>query len=459
MSKVSKILSYVLLLAIFSTCCFTLLSVETPSGADNQNDKMVNDSMIPKSSGYTITEKWNYTSSGIDDVKISLDGNYVAICQNTWNNLTLFHKDSNNTLWNTDIIPNSINSFDISADGKYISVGNTGSAYLFNNTEATPAWSKTFMWKFSTILYAPVQVAISGDGKYTAWVKGTALYLLDNTLKSSKWFYSGSSVINAADIGYNPIQNRYYIAIGDQAGNVTLFDDTSNVPLWWNETGNPINSLKISDDGSHILAKVGNDKVYFFDNTIEPSKSALWTYPAPNANYRNIDISADGKNVIIVEEPKVHYLNSTLTDPKQQEWEALSDNDIITEGAVSGDGKYILLGGSIGMINPDGVVELYNSTNKLPKAPDWKDTKLVPIDYVAINGFGNYFAFVEDYYILRFYHHDVPLPRAIAASSGGGGDDDDEEAAIPFGNYYLVFACVAIISLVVTMKRKVIFKA
>ena len=106
-----------------------------------------------------------------------------------------------------------------------------------------------------------------------------------------------------------------------------------------------------------------------------------------------------------------------------------------------------------------GFAKLYNSTKKLPKVEDWKETKGNDIPNVAINGFGNYFAFIEDTSVLHFYHHDVPLPRAIAARSGGGGGDDDAETpAVPFGNYYLVFACIAIISLAVVMKRKLSFK-
>jgi len=95
----------------------------------------------------------------------------------------------------------------------------------------------------------------------------------------------------------------------------------------------------------------------------------------------------------------------------------------------------------------------------LLKAPDWEDTIGPVIPNVAINGFGNYFALIEDDYVLHFYHHDVPLPKALAASSGdGNGDDDDDEAAIPFGNYYLVFAFITIISLIVIVKKKEIFK-
>jgi WD40 repeat protein len=40
---------------------------------------------------------------------------------------------------------------------------------------------------------------------------------------------------------------------------------------------------------------------------------------------------------------------------------------------------------------------------------------------------------------------------------GGGDDDDDDVSAIPFGNYYLPFMVISIISLVILTKRKIIF--
>ncbi len=54
----------------------------------------------------------------------------------------------------------------------------------------------------------------------------------------------------------------------------------------------------------------------------------------------------------------------------------------------------------------------------------------------------------------------------ITSANDGGGilpgddddDDDDEEAAIPFGNNYIIFTVIAVISLIVIMKRKAILK-
>ena len=48
---------------------------------------------------------------------------------------------------------------------------------------------------------------------------------------------------------------------------------------------------------------------------------------------------------------------------------------------------------------------------------------------------------------LRWIPIEGTLRTGASGSSGGGGsDDDDKEEAIPFGNYYLLFLAVGVIS-------------
>ena len=51
-----------------------------------------------------------------------------------------------------------------------------------------------------------------------------------------------------------------------------------------------------------------------------------------------------------------------------------------------------------------------------------------------------------------------PITSGLILPGGGGDDDDDddEEAAIPFGNYYLLFAVIGIVALILIHKRKAI---
>ncbi|MBD3255204.1 MAG: hypothetical protein GF383_08935 [Candidatus Lokiarchaeota archaeon] len=334
--------------------------------------------------------------------------------------------------------------------------------FLLDNTESSPSWSKTYKWYYTTGLYSDFKIALSGNGKYIASIQDSSLILLDNIAETKEWAYSNSPHnIEHVDIGYNPIKGRYYIVIGDDGGNITLFDDTSNLPLWSYNTTNSITSMKISNDGSHVITKVDDDKIYFFNNSVETSKSPLWTCLALDADHVNIDISSDGESIIIVEEQKIRYLNNTLTDPKQQEWEVQeATNGILKEGFISGDGTYVLVGGDA--VTPDpfpfGVAKLYNRTITLPKIEDWNISKGIYIPDVAINKFGNYFALLEETTILHFYHHNVPVPQTVITLVGDDDDDDKDEneleSVIFLGSLILIFSSAAIISSIVIVKRK-----
>ncbi|MFX1443207.1 MAG: WD40 repeat domain-containing protein, partial [Promethearchaeota archaeon] len=456
MSKKGIILSCVLFLAIMSINCFYFINVETPIGSDNQID---NDLIAPKLSGYTITEKWKFESSTMDDLVISANGEYIAVSNESRGKVMLFNNESNKTLWTFDFGIDDVRSLDISADGSYISVGVTnGKAYLFNNTEAGFTGYKPPVWIFNAHLGNDALAATSRDGKYTIVALADYLYLLNNSYQSGdkdfEWIYSlgGSIEIKALDIGYNSIENKYYIAVGDSAGNVTLFDERDpfiHGYLWRNETSNPISRLKISDDGKYILAEKIGGGIYLFDKTMQTPKRALWSYSTPDVV--DSDISADGTYIIISKESSVQYLNYKVTDPKQPEWEA-STPSYISDGDISGDGKYILIG--ISPVMGSGIVKLYNSKKTLPKVEDWQESKGSSIPDVAINNFGNYFAIVQDGNTLYFYYHDVPLSSAIL-SDGGNGDDDKDVVS---DNTILIISILTIIIVGVAATIIILYK-
>ena len=56
------------------------------------------------------------------------------------------------------------------------------------------------------------------------------------------------------------------------------------------------------------------------------------------------------------------------------------------------------------------------------------------------------------------FYHARPIPYLFRPYIAGGDDDDDDEEtpAIPFGNYYLIFVAIAMVALIVIIKRKAI---
>ena len=56
------------------------------------------------------------------------------------------------------------------------------------------------------------------------------------------------------------------------------------------------------------------------------------------------------------------------------------------------------------------------------------------------------------------FYHARPVPPALLPYIADDDDDDDDEPAIPLGNYYLLFAGLAIVALIVIIKRKALLK-
>ena len=75
---------------------------------------------------------------------------------------------------------------------------------------------------------------------------------------------------------------------------------------------------------------------------------------------------------------------------------------------------------------------------------------------VSISSWGNYIGAGGVYAAVTgrayLFYHARPIPTSIGFLLGG---DDDDDAAIPFGNYYLVIVSIAVVSLIIIMRRKV----
>lgn len=188
-------------------------------------------------------------------------------------------------------------------------------------------------------------------------------------------------------------------------------------------TGGTVNSVAISADGTKIAAGAdlsgGNNNLFYFNNTPtkeEDSAVPEWSYKTANGGISSVDMTADGSYVVA--------------------------------------GLNIIAGDTIVFFNNSGVGT---------KTPEWSlsySSSLSPFLSVSISSWGNYIgagggpgAFGKAF----LFYHARPIPRIISGNGGDDDDDDDEEAAIPFGNDYLLFAAIAIASLVIITKRKAVF--
>jgi len=398
----------------------------------------------PAMSGYTVTQKWKWTnpwaSNVVEQVEISKNGNYIIGIHGNSYNATLFTKNSNSTVWVYESNWN-LNDAAISYDGKYIVICDTRNVYFLNNSAEKP---KNVLWTFPSNQppYVSSWVDISLDGTYISVVNNTAVFLLDNN-GQVEWSYDtgiGNFLMGVAISG-----DGNYIITAD-SNKFYLFNTTDyqGRPMWTYDININAVSLVISDDGNYAVVANSMREVYLF-NTTDHQGIPMWN-KTMTSGVEDLAISSDGKYIVICENAGIHYLNNSFfIGDKPTMWTFVPIHDGMSVDITS-DGKYVVGGTQL-----FATAYLINNTITNPKFAEWNFPS--DVKSISISGFGDYFAIGTQNRELIFFHHARPLP--IYYDDDGDDDDDDEKKEeIPFGNYYLVFSVIAIISLIIIIKRK-----
>ncbi len=438
--KITKILNVFLLLLLISVCSIGIIQ----ENLSIQDDDLTNELPVPKTSGYTVTQKWKWknTTVGSDAyVEISLDGNFIVARWYNNPNVTLFNKDSNATVW---IYESSayIQDVAISGDGKYIVVCNGTHVILLDNLKETP---KTALWVFQCGSSVDcVDISLTGDFIITK--NNTYIFLL-NKSGQVEWFYNaGTPIYDLAISG----DGSHVIASDDNA-DVHMFNTTDydqGITMWTYDTVGLGKFVAISDNGNFAVAVDSSNVVDFF-NTTDFDGIAMWTYNAPTI-IEDLAISSDGKNILVTNRDYMDYFNNSFSAvPKMAMWSFPTTDDYCC-GDINADGTYCVGGTWSG-----ASVYLLNNSITNPKSEEWSG--LSEIQDIAISGWGDHFIVSDQFETLYLFHHDRPIPDDKKLKDKGDDDDDDEfSLVIPFGNYYLVFAAIAIVELVLIKRRKTI---
>jgi WD40 repeat protein len=457
MKKITKIL---IIASIFTLFSINILAANNPQHAitlSNQDEDSANQLSEPKVSAEgDVTSLWNYTFTGTGNsfqVEISGDGKYILGINNTCANI--FHRNSNKSLW-TYVAGNYIKEAAMSYNGRYI-------VLIDNNHDVTllDSTSKTDLWHFNDASgCVDLYVDISEDGTKVAVANTSGgVFLFDNAASGGQkqpvwWHDDGTWYKDVAISG-----NGQYIVTGDNNDNIRLFNTTTTTPKtyeWQFDTTNNVKQVAISYTGDYFVALNNDDEVYLF-NTTNPGGKPMWNFTTTEY-IETMDISSYGNKIVVPTPSTLYYFNNSFqSGNKTAEWSyIITDNLNINDIEIAGGYKDIYYIG-FGTYNP--TFYLLNSTKTTPKLEVWKN----PIDsihYVDISALGDYFVFCSDVTdTLYLYHHDVPIPPAlIPYLAGDDDDDDDDEPAIPYGNYYLGFAGLAIVALIVIMKRKALLR-
>ncbi len=318
-----------------------------------------------------------------NQVAVSDNGDYIICCMEWFNGMvSLFHRANSTALWNYTMTNTSPRSVDISADGKYIFVGcNNGTVYLFNNTKSE---LKTFEWSYS-IGEPVVDVAISADGNYA--VAGTAgndiICLFNVTCPSDPFIWSNP----------DPSDNVYtvsisadgsYIAAGS-GSSVYLYERSSSTPQWSDSTNAFKNCVEISADGNYIAVGCTAGYIYFYNNT---SDIPMWEDNSLSGDIYSLDITDDGSYFVVGGMNGICCLYNQTGPTPEHEYFIFGSNYVYGV-SISKDGNYVAAGYQYIPDSGLNSVFFYNRTSFLP---NWSYKTDSSIYCVALSANGSYLA-------------------------------------------------------------------
>ena len=243
------------------------------------------------------------------------------------------------------------------------------------------------------------------------------------------------------------------------------------LPEWNYSTGDRVNAVAISAKGEYVVAGTtdqnpGNE-LFVFNKSADDGEPE-WSYDYGEIRYiLSVAISADGEYIATGEEGPAFWdgkVSLFSNSKSQREWTSFLEGKANTVD-ITEDGQYIVAGTDYeqndGSWN-ESTIFLYNKTaNPIGNAlPEWAFNTSDDVNSVSVSSWGNYIgaggAYAGGTGIAYLFYHARPIPPPLGLPRPEDDDDDDEAEAIPFGNYYLLFAVLAIAALIIIYKRKVI---
>jgi len=295
---------------------------------------------------------WAYQNDAgrLWSLSMSNDGKHLAAV-GSGNRTVFFQTDNSTPAW-VDSTTGASQMVRISGDGNYIVTAAwfDQEAYLYGKDSATHLWTN------SDIL----SVAISDDGSYMAGHRPSAaskIYLLGKDSGTPIWTCGDYETTSDVDISGD---GKYIAAgsFGDGNATMSLFNKDSSTAVW-NSTIEGLGGyqlLKMSADGSHIMAASSNGPVVFWDRN---SSTPLWQYNTSGFPIKAA-ISADGSYVSVITSNSLFLFHKDSSTPV---W--MFHKQRMAEVALSGDGKHLALS-----TNEDswktGKVYLFDTGNSTP---------------------------------------------------------------------------------------------
>ena len=336
----------------------------------------------------------NYTGYSINSVDISADGRYIV--SGDFNRNVTFFNRTHGYLWNYTCGGVMVHDVSISSDGQYIVSGDSnGSVTLLNR-------SGTFLGSYDTGANV-TSVAISSNGYYiVAGTLGQEVILFNTAgdVLNYMWKYNtGSNVWSVAISSGDNSPGEAFVSGGDN--NFTLFT-TMGGGMYFahNDTIGDITSVAVSENAKFGIAGSSSSSVvcsYDFTNITFPV-NPWWIYDT-GALVTCADTSEKGYYSVFG-----NTNNLTRVYGPDGTYSGHFSTGVVQSAKISKNGRYIVAGDNANNIT-------YASPNTLL----WKYTASAAISSVAISADGQYFVAGDEggYVYLGYNEVTAPLPDPL----------------------------------------------
>ncbi|MFX1504466.1 MAG: WD40 repeat domain-containing protein, partial [Promethearchaeota archaeon] len=209
--------------------------------------------------------------------------------------------------------------------------------------------------------------------------------------------------------------NSFYVI----EGSAFLYTNPSTTPLWSYSTGKQyISAVSISDDGSYIagasedlvsnIYQDANGKLYVFNNLASEKKAPLWNYSILNG-FSSLALSGDGSYLIVGgshDEHRVFLFNTSYSSPEWSYYTGGRVNDV----EITTDGKQ-----AAAACGPVDVAYLFNTSKSSPIMSFFTTGLALR---VVLSSNGNYMAVSDNAGLLYFYNTSTTSPQWTYSLSG-----------------------------------------
>lgn len=228
-------------------------------------------------------ETWStvFPSNSLNSLRkaaIAQNGQIQVVCSNS-NQPNYISRDYGVT-WNTLSTNAYSQSVAVSSDGKYIIFGNN------NGSSSSILVSNSYGVGFTTVLSSisnPKDFAISEDGKYQVAVTDSGEFIVLSTDYGSSW-NAQSDISSISWQSVSMSSNGKYI-VASAPNNIFVSTDYGNNFRTINIPGITFNSIKISENGTHVICVGDNDNIYL-SKTSELIEHNLTVNSEANFNVR-----------------------------------------------------------------------------------------------------------------------------------------------------------------------------